>query len=346
MIYIDRKFLLFLSPRLNRFTEKKTDLYNFRCPFCGDSKKSQIKSRAYIYARDNDYFFRCHNCHRSNQFGTFLRAMDGELYKQYRLEKFIAKGSTTIRREEEAIKPEALIGDKPSEKFKKASDIHAESIAALPPAHYARMYIENRKIPKQFWNEIFYVEKYKDFLDTTFPNHGKEDIPNDARIVLLYTSPDQTITHVTGRALALDNKIRYVSVKIVDTKKVYGIHRLKKDQPVYITEGQFDSMFLPNAVACGDANLWGMADYLDSLGYNDLILVFDNQPRNKDIVREVKKAVDDGYNVVMLPYDERAKDINEMVLSGITLEEIKSLIDVNTFSGLNASVAFTMWRKC
>lgn len=342
MIYLDRKYLLLISPRLNRFSEKKTDLYNFRCPYCGDSQKSQIKARAYIYAKENDYYFRCHNCHAGTTFGKFLMYMDADNYKQYRLEKFVNPSWY----EKPKDISELITGPKPMERYKRLVDIKLDSIAALPQEHYARTYVANRKIPKFFWNEIFFAEKYKDFLDETFPNHGKEDIPNDARIVLLYTTSDSTITHVTGRALALDNKIRYVTVKIIDSKKVFGLHHLSHNSQCYITEGQFDSMFLPNAVAAGDAHLLGVAEHLQELGFDDMILVFDNQPRNKDIVREMKIAVKSGHKVVMLPYDENAKDINEMIQWGMTQEEIKNLIDDNTHSGLNASVAFTMWRKC
>ena len=281
----------------------------------------------------------------STTFGKFLEFVDAGQHKRYRLEKFVESGIFK-KHVDVVIRHEHLTGDKPSEKFKKASDIKIDSIADLPKKHYARVYIANRMIPKAFWKEIFYAEKYKDFIDSTFPDHGKDDIPNDPRIVLLYTTPDQTITHVTGRALELDNKIRYVTVKITDERKVFGIHHVDPNEKVYVTEGQFDSMFLPNAVACGDANLFGLAEHLKKMKYKNLVLVFDNQPRNKEIVREVSKAISGEYNVVLLPYDSVSKDINEMVKAGMTKKEIKDLIDTHTFSGLQAHVKFTKWRKC
>jgi hypothetical protein len=56
-VYIDRKFLGFVSSKLEQFKQKQTDLYNFRCPYCGDSKKNKLKARGYVYRKSNDYFW-------------------------------------------------------------------------------------------------------------------------------------------------------------------------------------------------------------------------------------------------------------------------------------------------
>jgi len=345
MIYIDRKYLLFISPRLDRFKEKKTDLFNFRCPFCGDSKKSKIKARAYIYRGGNDYFFRCHNCHVSTTFNSFLKHMDAQQYKAYCMENYVERDNKFVKHDTPNIK-EMLTGPKPANRFKKIIDLDIPSINDLPKEHYARVYIENRRIPAFFWSEIFYTDYFKDFLDKNFPDHGKKDLPNDPRLILLYTTPDQTITTVAGRSLEPDNRIRYISVKVTDDKKVFGIHHLVPNQKVYITEGQFDSMFLPNAVASGDANLRGMAEYLKTLGHHNLVLVFDNQPRNKDVVREVGYAIEENRAVVLLPYDPNSKDINEMIRMGMSKKEVRDLIDSHTYQGLMSNMKFIEWRKC
>ena len=87
-VYIDRKFLLQVSPRLLRFTQKKTDLYNFRCPFCGDSQKNKLKARGFIYRKKNDYFYTCHNCHVGHTFYNFLKFVDNNLLREYSLERY------------------------------------------------------------------------------------------------------------------------------------------------------------------------------------------------------------------------------------------------------------------
>jgi hypothetical protein len=216
------------------------------------------------------------------------------------------------------------------------------SIENLPEEHYARDYIKKRKIPGDFWGEILFVPKFKDFLDENFPNHGKDEVPNDDRVVLLYTNEKGEITNVAGRALS-DTKIRYVTVKVSDEKKVFGLHRLRKQERIYVVEGQFDSFFIPNCVASGDSNLGGVAAIFPEL---DVTLVYDNEPRNKDIVKQIEKSIDRGYKVCLFPETVKGKDINEMIQNGLTSVEIQNIIDKNTFSGLVAKLKFTQWKRC
>jgi hypothetical protein len=71
----------------------------------------------------------------------------------------------------------------------------------------------------------------------------------------------------------------------------------------------------------------------------------DNEPRNKDIVRQLAKYIDLGYNVCMFPESMQEKDINEMILSGKTTEEIVEIINTNTFTGIEAKLRFSTWKK-
>jgi len=357
-IYIERKFLGFVSSKLEQFKQKQTDLYNFRCPYCGDSKKNKLKARGYVYRKSNDYFFICHNCGKSTTFAKFLEQIDGTTYKQYILERYSAGetgyGSNTKKPDFEQLKGNAYArfqstlnnsgGDsEKSESLERTWRAFAHhSIKNLPEGHYAREYIKNRKIPEKFWEEILFISQFKDFLNEEFPEHSKEEIPNDDRIVLLYTNERGEITNVAGRALS-DTKIRYVTVKVSDEKKVFGLHRLRKEDRVYVVEGQFDSYFLPNSVASGDSNLGGVAAVLPEL---DVTLVYDNEPRNRDIVKQIEKSIEKGYNVCLFPDTVKGKDINDMILNGLTSEEIKSIIDSNTFSDLTAKLNFMRWKRC
>ena len=87
-VFIDRTFLLRVSPKLQRFTQKKTDLYNFRCPLCGDSQKNKTKCRGFVYRKKDDYFYMCHNCSVSTTFYNFLKQVDESLLKEYQLERY------------------------------------------------------------------------------------------------------------------------------------------------------------------------------------------------------------------------------------------------------------------
>ena len=74
--------------RLRKVQESKADLYNFRCPICGDSKKNKSKTRGYLYAVKANTNFKCHNCGASMSLNNFLKHVDPAVHKQYVMEKF------------------------------------------------------------------------------------------------------------------------------------------------------------------------------------------------------------------------------------------------------------------
>ena len=49
MNHVDSEFVNLISPKLSKFKKVKADLYTFRCPLCGDSKKHKNKTRGYIF---------------------------------------------------------------------------------------------------------------------------------------------------------------------------------------------------------------------------------------------------------------------------------------------------------
>lgn len=116
---------------------------------------------------------------------------------------------------------------------------------------------------------------------------------------------------------------------------------MRTNDRVYIFEGQFDSFFIPNSVASGDSNLGSVAELL-----SDTVLVYDNEPRNKEIVKQISRSIEKGYTICLFPDNIPYKDINEMILGGMTADELKNVIDDNTFQGLEAKLRFIQWKKC
>lgn len=336
-VYIDRNFIGLIQFRLEQFVQKSPDLYNFRCPYCHDSKKRKTKKRGYIYRKGNDYFFRCHNCGEGTTFANFLKFVDPGSYKQYILEKY-SEGNNAHSPVE---KPdfEELKGNVFDHFAKEEKKLSVTSVDELPESHFARDYIKNRGIPEQYWNEIYYTENFKEFMDADFPEHGKDDLPEDARIVLFFTDENENIQLVSGRALA-DTKMRYLSVTVTEhDRKLFGTHRLDPTKACYVVEGQFDSLFIDNCVATGDSSL---ASVLDIFPNADWTMIYDNEPRNKDIVRQIERTIDKGCKVVIFPEDLEEKDINDMVLAGY---DIKKLIQENTVQGIPAMLKFIKWKR-
>lgn len=332
-VYIDRKFLKLLSPKLNRFSQKKEDLFNFRCPFCGDSQKNLYKARGYIYRKKNEYFYKCQNCGVGHTMYNFINLIDPTLIKEYSMERYV-NGETA----KTYVKPEFKF-EKPVFQKKK---INLPKISELDNEHYAKQYCIGRKIPQDTYINLHYAEDFKKFVDEIFPEHEKELKENDPRLVIPFYDEDGTLLAFQGRALR-DSKIRYITIKLVeDSIKIFGLNTVNKQEKVYVTEGPIDSLFLPNAVATADANLSNAANFLPK---EKIILVFDNEPRNKDICKLMNQAIDNNFKICIWPEMIKEKDINEMILSGFTSDELDDIITNNSFVNLRAKIEFIKWKK-
>ena len=333
-VYIDRTFLLRLSPKLNKFTQKKDDLYNFRCPLCGDSQKNKSKSRGYVYRKKNDYFYMCHNCGVSTTFYNLLDKVDPNLSKEYSLERYkdSASANNYVKPTFEEFKTEAP-------KFKKSLGIPA--INSLPDDHYAKVYVKARKIPENFHSELYFAEDFKGFVDSLqIEKEGlKED---DPRLVIPFYDEDKNLVAFQGRALG-ESKLRYITVKTdKDNHKLFGTDRINKEEMIYVVEGPIDSMFLENAVATADSNLMAASKHFDK---SKIVLIYDNEPRNKELHKQMDKAIEEHYNVVIWPEMIVEKDINDMVLNGFSPDEIQDIISKHTFVNLRAKMEFINWKK-
>ena len=333
-VFIDRNFLLQVSPKLQRFTKKKDDLYNFRCPLCGDSQKNKLKSRGYVYRKKNDYFYMCHNCGASTTFYNFLKQVDESLLKEYQLERY-KNGDTGNNNYPKPIFEE-FKAEAPT--FKKSLEL--PSIDSLPEAHFAKKYIQSRKIPEAFHSQLYFAEDFAAFIQSL--GIQKELSKEDKRLVIPFYDKEKNLIAIQGRSLG-ESKLRYITLKLHDdNKKVFGLDRINEEELIYVLEGPIDSMFLENAIATADSNLESITDVLDK---SKVVLVFDNEPRNKEIVAKMEHAIDNHFNVVVWPEMIEEKDINDMVLSGFSPDEIQDIISKNTFVNLRAKMEFVSWKK-
>jgi transcription elongation factor Elf1 len=334
-VFIDRSFLLQVSPKLQRFAKKKDDLYNFRCPLCGDSQKNKAKSRGYIYRKKNDYFYMCHNCGVSTTFYNFLKQVDPNLVQEYQLERY-KNGETGNNN---YPKPEFEDAKTPAPKFKKALEL--PTIDSLPEAHFAKNYVQQRRIPETFSSQLYYAEDFKQFVESL--GIEKDGLhKDDKRLVIPFYDKEKNLIAVQGRALG-ESKLRYITLKLHDdNQKVFGMDRINEEEMIYVVEGPIDSMFLDNAVATADSNLESISNTYDK---TKVVLVFDNEPRNKEIVMKIDKAIENHYNVVIWPEMIESKDVNDMVLDGFSPDEIQDIISKHTFVNLRAKAEFINWKK-
>ena len=331
-LYIDQKYVSLLSVRLDQYKHKNTYLWNFRCPICNDSKKSKTKARAYIYRQKSNLSFICHNCGHSCSFGNFLKTLDHTLFQEYQMERYKNESTRNIK------EPDfSLVKTKPV--FNKSLNI--PTIESLPENHTAKKYVKSRMIPSKYWNTLYYADDFKKFIQNTFTEHNSDRlIDNDARLVLPFYDRENSLLGVQGRTLD-QSKIRYITIKKDDAKKIYGLNTIDLTKQIYVVEGPIDSLFLNNAVATMDANLTSVSDMLPS----NIVLVFDNEKRNKEIVKNMERAIKKNFHICIWPSSMDQKDINDMIKSGLTTDSIHSIIKENTFVDLKAQLQFNLWRK-
>jgi hypothetical protein len=263
-----------------------------------------------------------------------LDKVDPNLSKEYSLERYkdSASGNNYTKPNFEEFKTELP-------KFKKTLGI--PSIKSLPKEHYAKVYVESRKIPEGFHSELYFAEDFKGFVESLqIEKEGlKED---DPRLVIPFYDADKNLIAFQGRALG-ESKLRYITVKLSDdNNKVFGLDRINQEETIYVVEGPIDSMFLENAVATADSNLSSISKLFDR---SKVVLVYDNEPRNKDICKQIDKCIEEHYNVVIWPEYIEEKDINDMVLNGFSPDEIQDIISKNTFVNLRAKMEFINWKK-
>ena len=318
----DSKFIGLVSSRLQKFKRVKADLYNFRCPICGDSQKHKNKARGYFYQVKVNTNFKCHNCGASLSFNNFLKQIDPTLHKQYTMEKF--KNGHTGKN---------FVVDEPKLEFKKPVFRKKIDLPKASEIPVAKEYLEKRKIdPTKF----YFAKKFKQWTNTqkqTFDTIGRDE----SRIIIPMYDTERNLIGFQGRSLG-PNSVKYITVMIKDdAPKIYGLDQIRRDEPVFVTEGPFDSTFLCNSIAMcgadGDVRRWGI---------NDPVWVYDNEPRNNEIVKRISETINRGERVVVWPSGMEEKDINDMILSG---HDVMSILNNNIYSNLEAKVKFNNWKK-
>ena len=329
--YIDLKCSNEVSARLSQFKKKGDYLFNFRCPHCGDSKKNKTKARAYFYRVKNDMFFKCHNFGEGQSFSNFLKFIHRKKYENYLLKRYNASAPSTPQTKFTNFKPE----------FKEVDILNGlQAVSELKEGHPVLDYVLKRKIPESYHSKLFLCNKFMAFVNKVKPNtfsHTKGEHP---RLIIPFYDADGKVFAFQGRAFGKEQP-KYLTIKLDENKqKVYGLETVNLQEHVTIVEGPIDSMFLNNCLAAAGADLTLRIEP-DNITY-----IFDNEPRNKEIIKRMYDVIEKDYNLVVWPDDMRHKDINDMILSGMSKAEVQTIISNNTFAQLEALTKLSYFKKC
>lgn len=329
-VWLDKKYVYLLSANLPLFTERDEGVFNFRCTFCGDSDSNSSKSRGYLLAKDGSYYSYCHNCHASYPFYKFLEKISPVLYGEYLEEKIMDDPS--LKRYKKRTK---------DTKAKNVDDMGIPACVWLDKDHPAAILLAKRKIPLRWKSRLFYAENFNAFANKHIPD--KYDPAHaEPRIVIPLRSRSGKLIGFQGRAIDKNSKMRYITALLApDNPKLFNMDRVDLNTINHITEGPFDSMFLDNAIASCGGDIVGT---LKKSEINDskTVVVYDNEPRNKDITRQMEGAIKAGYRIVIWPKEIMQKDINDMVLAG---HEVQKILVDNTYNGLEAEMMLQTWRR-
>ena len=319
------------------FKKKGDNLWNFRCPYCGDSQKSRTKARGYVFRKKNDLFFKCHNCGVGASLGNLIKYVDSKTYDDYILERY-RKGVETKSSPEPEFKFDAPV-------FKKDVFKSLRSISELAPTHPARRMVEKRKL-FEYSHDLFLCPTFFKFTNTLVENKFPSLDGDHPRLLIPFRNEKGEIFAYQGRAFGKEIP-KYITIKLdEDADKIYGLDRVNKDNQIYVVEGPIDSMFLDNCIAVAGADFSKPLSIGGRLMLNgELTVIFDNEPRNKEICKQIEKNISQGRNVVIWPDSMKHKDINDMIIAGYTKEQIQQIITDNTFQTASASLRFAEWRK-
>jgi len=341
MLYVDTKYVNMLSSRVRNFKKTNEYTWNFSCPFCGDSKTNTRKARGYIHKKQTSLYFKCHNCGVGTTLGKLLNHVDTVLHKEYTLENY-KEGVTKFN-------PSASKLDLRDTTPKFAPTLRDDTLKGLrridtmSPDHPAVKYVASRLIDKKHWSLLYFAPKWKKYVNSVKYTYSSED-EDHPRLVIPFFNDHGKVFAFQGRAFG-EEAPRYMTIKLDDNmERIYGLERANFEQKIYAVEGPIDSLFLPNCIAVAGSSF--DTAYMRGLA-SRLVVIFDNEPRNKDLCRQIEKCIKTGYSVCLFPATVLQKDINDMIkVGGKTVDEIVNIINTNTFTGLEATVRFNEWRKC
>jgi len=345
--HLDLKYINMLSSKLERFAWRKRNLATCRCPVCGDSKKKKSKTRFYFYESKDSFYVKCHNCGYASSFYNFLKSTDAMLFRDYSSERYLEKMGNTERKEDSdmlELFKKAFKKFEPKDKFLKK----LPKVSDLPENHIARQFLDLRRIPKKYYDILYYCPDFGTWTKSIDPDFGA--MGKEKRLIIPFFNKHGQMVAAQGRVLNMKGEMnarstaRYITIKADKSidRLWYGLWRCDPSKRVYVVEGPLDSLFIPNTVAMVGAS--ALNEIHPRLENSDLVFVLDNEPRNEQIVKFNQKLIEQGRKICIWPNHITHKDINDMIYT-MSADEIKEIINENTFMGIEAKFRLSKWSR-
>jgi hypothetical protein len=269
--------------------------------------------------------YKCHRCGASMGFNTFLKRQDSTLFKEYAFARFGSRKNTEVK----------IVSNKPVFKQRQVMPFGMTPLNKLDPDHHANVYVRNRLIPTNI--KLYFSDDFQALVNSVLPNKYKKPFKEE-RLIIPMIDNKGSLFGFQGRSFEKDAKLKYITILLDEGRqRLYGLDRIDRTKRVYVVEGPIDSMFIKNGISVCGSDLLGVRNL-----FRDMVFVWDNENRAKPIIMKMEKAIADGLNVLIWNKGNKYKDINEMVMNGVSVEHI---LKTRVFRGLMAKLELAKWRK-
>lgn len=342
---IEYKYISLVSSRLELFKlVSERGIYNFRCPFCGDSKKKKTKARGYLFQTNElKTRFICHNCSTSLSFSNFLKNIDSQLFMEYRIENFSKRYHTDIIKTTQKYKKRISSNNLQFNIIKQLKRLDDTNTYTQKEKEIFE-YVNKRMIPKKFHNSLYMCTNINNLIKQIPRYHRTTELNKELYgLVIPFFDKEKHFNYLQIRFInTKDSNFRYLTIEIEesDEYKIWGIEYINWNDPIYILEGPIDAMFINNSLAIAGAINSTVFDYIKTKAKNEIIFCYDNEVKtNKTIKKQIENRIEEGYSVVIYDSSFKWKDINEAIMSNeISVDILNEYLKSHTYKSLKAKL--------
>ncbi|MEN9782328.1 MAG: Cyanophage, partial [Pseudomonadota bacterium] len=220
--------------------------------------------------------------------------------------------------------------------------IRYDELRAHHPAHKI---LEQRKINGNLLQNFYYCPNFFQWASQYKPEFSDLSEQKIPRLIIPFY--DENNRSYVFQARTFDSSVepKYYTIKSYDDAvKLYGLNKVDKLKTTYVFEGPIDSMFIENSIAVCSSSLV-KTFYKYDTKIKSPVFVWDNEPRNREIVKLMEDAIEDGHHIVIWPSYISHKDINDMIVSGHDVKDLQLILKNHTYSGVRAKLEITKWKK-
>jgi hypothetical protein len=220
-----------------------------------------------------------------------------------------------------------------------------KKVSQLSPDHPIKKFVVERKIPNPYHAKLFACPNFMHYCNSILPDKfSAESLAHDeTRLLIPFLDATKTVHAFQGRSLRKRSAVKYITIVLnEDVPKLFGLDTVHTDKTVFVLEGPLDSCFINNSIATAGGDLVSAVKKFDK---DNLVIVYDNEPRSIDTKKKLEKAIYNGYNVCVWPDNLEHKDVNDMVMAGMSADFIEHIIRQNTHKDLAAKLALQKWSK-